>query len=84
MAVYVIQSGTTSHRGVERKRFEVVRDGDHITGVNKPTVSSMEAYRVTAIVLRDKVARWLNDPAPVFAASADDQECAAFAEMLNA
>lgn len=84
MSVYVVAKQVVEHRGVERERFAVTRDGEHITGVDKPKHLTMEAWRAAALMLRANLARRFDETAPIFAAHSDDEECVAFAEMLNA
>lgn len=84
MSVYVVAKRVVEHRGVERERFEVTRDGEYITGVDKPKHSTMDAWRAAVRMLRTNLARRFEETAPIFAAHSDDEECVAFAEMLNA
>lgn len=83
MSVYLVQKAVLEQRGVERERFEVTRDGEYITGVDKPRQSTMDAWRAAVRMLRANLARRFDETAPIFAAHSDDEECVAFAEMLN-
>ena len=84
MAVYVVHQVVVEQRGVESERFELTRDGRYVMHVDKPKVSTMDAWRAAVRMLRTNLSRRIGDDAPVFAANSNEQECVAFAEMLNA
>lgn len=84
MAVYLVQKTVEERRGVERERYVFLRDGEYVTGIDKPRIISTDAYRMAALSVRANFINRIGDAEPKFAANANEQECVAFAEMLNA
>jgi hypothetical protein len=85
MALYTVQRGQIEKRGVTRERFELMRDGAYVTGVDVPKAGTIDAWRGAAMSVIANLARRHDDSEPEFGVEDGAPiECVRFAEMLNA